>query len=202
MPWRRFSLSMLGFVWISSLCLNSCATPQLSRGTTVPKPQSQNVRPARTPDQPDQIRLLRIQELVIPQADLNQYPGLADTQVGAGLSQILVRILMETGRFDLMVPPSELAHHLGQAWGPSPEGLKMRATLNKTQTPSAFRLSAKLFNIATCQPLYRLASAQQPASCRSSVGVQVRIEAPSGQFVPGATHPLSPPKRDMFTRRI
>ncbi len=187
MPWRRLSLLVLAFVCIGSLFINGCATPGSSRSTETPSPGP--------PDQPGKIRPLRIQELVVPQADLNQYPTLADARVGAGLSQLLVDALTATGRFDLMAPPGELALHLSQTWGPTPEGLSMQATLDTAREPSAFRLSAKLFDIVACQPLRRLASAQPQASCRSSIGVQLRIEAPSGQFVPGATHPLAPQGR-------
>ncbi len=71
----------------------------------------------------------------------------------------------------------------------------MHITPREAQPPKTLQLSVKIFDIVTCQPVYRLASAQQQASCRSSVGTQVRIEAPSGQFVPGAAHPLAPQGR-------
>ncbi len=115
--------------------------------------------------------------------------------MGEGLSQLLVRLLTETHRFDLMAPPRELAQNLSRTWGPSPEGLSMRTARKHAQQPIGFGLSMKLFDMTTCQPISYLAASSSQASCRSSIGVQVRIEAPSGQFVPGATHPLAPQAR-------
>ncbi len=203
MPRRRFSSLILMFACVSPLFLNSCATPKASRAAIAPaSPRAPDVHPASLPTPPGQIRQLHIQELAISQDDLTQYPALAAPRVGLGLSQLLVRVLMATHRFDLMGPPSELAQHLSQTWGPSPEGINMQATLDKSRMPTVFALSAKLFDISTCQPVSRLASAQQQASYRSSVGVQVRIEAPSGQFVPGATHPLAPQSRHIHAEDL
>ncbi|ETX03412.1 MAG: hypothetical protein ETSY2_33570 [Candidatus Entotheonella gemina] len=203
MPWRQCSHLLFIFMWLGLLFLTSCTTPKASRDATAPEsPRVQEVQPASVPAQPGKIRQLHIQELVIPQDDFNRYPALAAFHVGAGLSQLLIHALTETNRFDVMVPPSELAQHLSRTWEPSSEGLTMRAALNNTRTPSAFGLSIKLFDIAACQPVSRLASAQPQASCRSRVGVQVRIEAPSGQFVPGATHPLTPQARHIHAESL
>lgn len=203
MPWPPFSPWILTIICLSSLCLNNCATSKVAREAQVPTaPEIQDVRPARLSDQPGPIRQLRIQELIIAQADLNRYPELAASDVREGLGQLLVHLLTETRRFDLMMPPRELAQLLSQTWESDPEGLHMRTRLKNVSPSAVFGLSAKLFDITACQPVSRLVSAQPQASCRSSVGVQVRIEAPSGQFVPGATHPLAPQARHIHAEDL
>lgn len=191
MSWCRLGVLILAFVCIGSLLLGACATPESSRHAVAAKPpRAEDAQPDNRPR-----HRLQVRELVIPQADFNRYPGLVEARVGEGLSQLLVNALAETNRFDLSVAPDELAQHLSRTWASGPTGLKMHAAPSEAHTSKGFQLSVKLFDINACQPVYRRASAGQQASCRSSVGAQVRIEAPSGQFMPGATHPLSPQGR-------
>ncbi len=203
MPWRHFSLVLPLLIWIGSLALTSCATPDATREPhTAPPSRARDVRPASVPAPPVKMHQLHIQELTIPQADLNQYPALATSHVGEGLSQLLIRVLTEMQRFEFSVPPSELAWNLSESWGPNPAGISMQANSNQIQGQSMFNLSVKLFDIALCQPVSHLASAQPQSVCRSRVGVQVRLEAPSGQFIPGATHPLSPQARHLHAETL
>ncbi len=198
MSWRILSVSTRALACIISLILSSCTSLEPSRHAISPQPtRPEALQPAGLPAQAENLRRHRLQvrELMIPQADVDRYPDLQDSRVGDGLSRLLVNVLTEMQRFDLTVPPDELSQHLRQTWASGPMGLKMHTTPGEATQSKAFQLSVKIFDISTCQPIYQRASAGLNASCRSSVGAQVQIEAPSGQFVPGATHPLAPQGR-------
>ena len=163
-------------------------------------PAGQRVRlsPAKGLKREIQIRAMRI-----PSTDLNQYPELAAQRVGFGLSGMLVNILADTGRFDLVEAPEQVVQRLGERWRQTEDGIDAQndPPSEGSENPQ-FLISVKLFDVAACVPEKRSILGRERPTCRTRVGVLVRIENAAGQFIPGSTHPLSPQGRYVHIKHL
>jgi hypothetical protein len=140
-------------------------------------------------------RKLRIREIAIPSSEIKRYPVFASPEVGRGLSHLLVSTLADTGRFDLLEDHDELVQRLSYPWPLTEEGITARTPPVEDAETSTFLLYAKIFDVAACAPNRQSLDTQGGTTCRTSVGVQIRIVDAAGRFVPGAAHPLSPQGR-------
>jgi hypothetical protein len=177
----------------AQLWLEGCAPSLGAQDITLPPiPDSQLVR---FPPESGPKRKLRIRELAIPASDLKHYSGLASSQIGRALIRLLVATLTDTGRFDLLEDHEPLVQYLNQPWNQTAEGIAMRTPPVQDAETSTFLLYAKIFDVDVCGPHRQSPDSQDVSTCRTSVGVQVRLADATGRFVPGATHPLSPQGR-------
>lgn len=140
-------------------------------------------------------RKLQIQEITIPEVELNHYPALASAQVGTGLSRLLVDALADTGRFDLLEQRAPLIQRLSNRLQRAANGGGAPTLAITAGEEPAFFLYAKIFDVAMCMPNSWPSESPPGFACRTSLGVQIRISDSSGQFIPGATHPVSPQGR-------
>ena len=186
--WMRPALVMI----VGCFLLCGCAFP--AAPDDLPVPDSAAAQHARLVPHKGPPRKIQIRAVHIPATDLNRYPELTAPRVGFGLSRILVNVLSDTGRFDLL-EAQQVVQQLGQRWRQTEAGIDVYNDAATTLARPEFLISLKVFDIDVCEPEKRNILGRQRSTCNTRVGVQVRIENTSGQFIPGSTHPLSPQGR-------
>ncbi len=194
--WPRIALVIVG-----SFLLYSCTS--VVGSNDVPLPDSPEDQRARLSPGKDTKRKIQVRGVQIPSTDLNRYPELAAQRVGFGLSRMLVKILSDTGRFDLFEAPEQVVKWLGERWRRTEDGIDVQndPPSEGSENPQ-FLMSIKLFDVAACVPEKRSILGRERPTCRTRVGVQVRIENTTGQFIPGSTHPLSPQGRYVHLKHL
>ncbi len=194
--WPRIALVIVG-----SFLLCSCAS--MAGSNDVPPSDAPEDRRVRLSPGKGLKREIQIRAIRIPSTDLNRYPELAAQRVGFGLSRMLVQILSDTGRFDLLEAPEQVVKGLGERWRRTEDGMDARndPPSEGSENPE-FLISLKLFDVAACVPEKRSILGRERTTCRTRVGVQVRIENAAGQFIPGSTHPLSPQGRYVHIKHL
>ena len=198
--WRLRIAVIAVIVVVAGILIGGCA-PRLGAQDIVPPPRY-DAQLVRFPPWTGPKHKLQIQEITVPEIELKRYPTLASAQVGQGLSRLLVELLSDTGRFNLLEQRAPLI--------PRPNDLFQRSAIGGDRPTLAIKdekapmlfLYAKLFDVAMCTTNSRSPEPQIVSTCRTSLGVQIQISNAAGQFVPGATHPLSPQGRYVHAKTM
>jgi hypothetical protein len=191
--WRLRSAVIVACVMVAEILSGGCTPIWDARDIVPPPPYDAQL--VRFPPWAGPKRKLQIQEITIPAVELERYPALTSAQVGKGLSRLLVDTLAATGRFDLLEQRAPLIQRLSNRLQRSANGEGTPTLAIGAEEEPLFFLSARLFDVALCTPNHWSTESPPVSTCRTSLGVQIRISDPSGQFVPGATHPVSPQGR-------
>ena len=86
--------------------------------------------------EPEGIQLIQIS---IPQNIINQYPELRDKRVGFGMTNRIIEVLEEAGRFYFVEEKDEVINKIVQEWERSVDGLLEEELMSvKLQQPNGF----------------------------------------------------------------
>ncbi len=193
--WWRIAIMIAGSCLLWHCTANVDSNP-------APRPESATAQHVRFPPVQGAKRTLQVQAMRIPTADLERYPELAEQHVVMGLTRLLVETLSATGWFDLQEELEQLVTRLGPLWQRTEDGLAFQDEPRRGEGAPEFLMDVKLFDVVVCASEQKIALTREQLTCRSSVGIQVRIENTEGQFIPGSTPPLSPQGRYVHSKTM
>ena len=198
---RQLCKAVIAIIVMGAAILTNGCTPNWDAQNIGP-PQPYDAQLVRFPPWTGPKRQLQIQEIAVPEGELKRYPALASAQVGQGLCRLLVDTLADTGRFDLLEQRTALIERLSGQLQRMANGQETSSQITTKEAAPRFLLYAKIFDVVMCAPDSRPLESRPVSTCRTSLGVQIQISNPSGQFVPGATHPLSPQGRYVHAKTM
>lgn len=145
---------------------------------------------------------LQVVEIGIPPEDLQRYPELATKQVGFGLSALLLEVLLQTERFDLLEGKPAILEQIVEQWKMSKNRILVQMPRPNLQA-AAFLVYAEIFNFVACSPSEQISLLQKRLTCVTSVGVQVRlVKTMSRELLLGSTDSLKPEGMYCHTVRL
>ena len=133
--------------------------------------------------EPEGIQLIQI---TIPQTILNQYPELRDKRVGFGVTNRIIEVLEEAGRFYFVEEKDEVINKIVQEWERSVDGLlEEELNVGKFATTKWFAY-AEIYDFAVSN---QEEIKRRKASLKNTtmVGIQVRlVNVETGRYITGS----------------
>ena len=169
-----------------------CATSQVEAQSAKTKVQSKiaSYEAEKTLDdikwfdgEPEGIQLIQIS---IPQNIINQYPELRDKRVGFGMTNRIIEVLEEAGRFYFVEEKDEVINKIVQEWERSVDGLlEEELNVGKFATTKWFAYAEVYdFAVSNQEEIKR-----RKASIKNTtmVGIQVRlVNVETGKYITGS----------------
>jgi len=169
-----------------------CATSQVEAQSAKTKVQSKiaSYEAEKTLDdikwydgEPEGIQLIQIS---IPQNIINQYPELRDKRVGFGMTNRIIEVLEEAGRFYFVEEKDEVINKIVQEWERSVDGLlEEELNVGKFATTKWFAYAEVYdFAVSNQEEIKR-----RKASIKNTtmVGIQVRlVNVETGRYITGS----------------
>lgn len=133
--------------------------------------------------EPEGIQLIQIS---IPQNIINQYPELRDKRVGFGMTNRIIEVLEEAGRFYFVEEKDEVINKIVQEWERSVDGLlEEELNVGKFATTKWFAYAEVYdFAVSNQEEIKR-----RKASIKNTtmVGIQVRlVNVETGKYITGS----------------
>ena len=177
-------LAMLFFV--------GCATSNVEAQTAKTKVQSKiaSYEAEKTLDdikwydgEPEGIQLIQIS---IPQNIINQYPELRDKRVGFGVTNRIIEVLEEAGRFYFVEEKDEVINKIVQEWERSVDGLlEEELNVGKFATTKWFTY-AEIYDFAVSNQ-EEIKRRKATLKNTTMVGIQVRlVNVETGRYITGS----------------
>jgi len=133
--------------------------------------------------EPEGIQLIQI---TIPQTILNQYPELRDKRVGFGVTNRIIEVLEEAGRFYFVEEKEEVINKMVQEWERSVSGLlEEELSVGKFATTKWFAY-AEIYDFAVSNQ-EEISRRKAKISNTTMVGIQVRlVNVETGRYITGS----------------
>jgi len=169
-----------------------CATSQVEAQSAKTKVQSKiaSYEAEKTLDdikwydgEPEGIQLIQIS---IPQNIINQYPELRDKRVGFGMTNRIIEVLEEAGRFYLVEEKYEVINKIVQEWERSVDGLlEEELNVGKFATTKWFAY-AEVYDFAVSNQ-EEIKRRKAKITNTTMVGIQVRlVNVETGRYITGS----------------
>ena len=170
----------------------SCATSSLEAQSAKTKVQSKiaSFEAEKTLDdikwyegEPEGIQLIQIS---IPQNIINQYPELRDKRVGFGMTNRIIEVLEEAGRFYFVEEKDEVINKMVQEWERSVDGLlEQELNVGKFATTKWFAY-AEIYDFAVSNQ-EEIKRRKATLKNTTMVGIQVRlVNVETGRYITGS----------------
>jgi len=134
--------------------------------------------------EPEGVQLIQIS---IPQNIINQYPELQDKRVGFGVTQRIIEVLEEAGRFYFVEEKQEVVNRMVKEWERSVNGLldKELDSVGKFAQTKYF-VYAELYDFAVSKEEV-VKRRKAKISNKTMVGIQVRlVSVENGRYITGS----------------
>ena len=133
--------------------------------------------------EPEGIQLIQI---TIPQTILNQYPELRDKRVGFGVTNRIIEVLEEAGRFYFVEEKEEVINKMVQEWERSVSGLlEEELSVGKFATTKWFAY-AEIYDFAVSNQ-EEISRRKAKLKNTTMVGIQVRlVNVETGRYITGS----------------
>ena len=169
-----------------------CATSQVEAQSAKTKVQSKitSYEAEKTLDdikwydgEPEGIQLIQIS---IPQNIINQYPELRDKRVGFGMTNRIIEVLEEAGRFYFVEEKDEVINKIVQEWERSVDGLlEEELNVGKFATTKWFAY-AEIYDFAVSNQ-EEIKRRKAKLTNTTMVGIQVRlVNVETGKYITGS----------------
>jgi len=169
-----------------------CATSQVEAQSAKTKVQSKiaSYEAEKTLDdikwydgEPEGIQLIQIS---IPQNIINQYPELRDKRVGFGMTNRIIEVLEEAGRFYFVEEKDEVINKIVQEWERSVDGLlEEELNVGKFATTKWFAY-AEVYDFAVSNQ-EEIKRRKAKITNTTMVGIQVRlVNVETGRYITGS----------------
>jgi len=169
-----------------------CATSQVEAQSAKTKVQSKiaSYEAEKTLDdikwydgEPEGIQLIQIS---IPQNIINQYPELRDKRVGFGMTNRIIEVLEEAGRFYFVEEKDEVINKIVQEWERSVDGLlEEELNVGKFATTKWFAY-AEVYDFAVSNQ-EEIKRRKAKITNTTMVGIQVRlVNVETGKYITGS----------------
>ena len=169
-----------------------CATSQVEAQSAKTKVQSKiaSYEAEKTLDdikwydgEPEGIQLIQIS---IPQNIINQYPELRDKRVGFGMTNRIIEVLEEAGRFYFVEEKDEVINKIVQEWERSVDGLlEEELNVGKFATTKWFAY-AEIYDFAVSNQ-EEIKRRKAKITNTTMVGIQVRlVNVETGKYITGS----------------
>ena len=169
-----------------------CATSQVEAQSAKTKVQSKiaSYEAEKTLDdikwydgEPEGIQLIQIS---IPQNIINQYPELRDKRVGFGMTNRIIEVLEEAGRFYFVEEKDEVINKIVQEWERSVDGLlEEELNVGKFATTKWFAY-AEVYDFAVSNQ-EGIKRRKAKITNTTMVGIQVRlVNVETGRYITGS----------------
>ena len=170
----------------------SCATSSLEAQSAKTKVQSKiaSFEAEKTLDdikwyegEPEGIQLIQIS---IPQNIINQYPELRDKRVGFGMTNRIIEVLEEAGRFYFVEEKDEVINKMVQEWERSVDGLlEQELNVGKFATTKWFAY-AEIYDFAVSNQ-EEISRRKAKLKNTTMIGIQVRlVNVETGRYITGS----------------
>jgi len=133
--------------------------------------------------EPEGIQLIQIS---IPQNIINQYPELRDKRVGFGITNRIIEVLEEAGRFYFVEEKDEVINKIVQEWERSVDGLlEEELNVGKFATTKWFAY-AEVYDFAVSNQ-EEIKRRKAKITNTTMVGIQVRlVNVETGRYITGS----------------
>ena len=133
--------------------------------------------------EPEGIQLIQIS---IPQNIINQYPELRDKRVGFGMTNRIIEVLEEAGRFYFVEEKDEVINKIVQEWERSVDGLlEEELNVGKFATTKWFAY-AEIYDFAVSNQ-EEIKRRKAKLTNTTMVGIQVRlVNVETGRYITGS----------------
>ena len=133
--------------------------------------------------EPEGIQLIQIS---IPQNIINQYPELRDKRVGFGVTNRIIEVLEEAGRFYFVEEKDEVINKIVQEWERSVDGLlEEELNVGKFATTKWFAY-AEIYDFAVSNQ-EEIKRRKAKLTNTTMVGIQVRlVNVETGRYITGS----------------
>jgi len=133
--------------------------------------------------EPEGIQLIQIS---IPQNIINQYPELRDKRVGFGMTNRIIEVLEEAGRFYFVEEKDEVINKIVQEWERSVDGLlEEELNVGKFATTKWFAY-AEVYDFAVSNQ-EEIKRRKAKITNTTMVGIQVRlVNVETGRYITGS----------------
>jgi len=133
--------------------------------------------------EPEGIQLIQIS---IPQNIINQYPELRDKRVGFGMTNRIIEVLEEAGRFYFVEEKDEVINKIVQEWERSVDGLlEEELNVGKFATTKWFAY-AEIYDFAVSNQ-EEIKRRKAKITNTTMVGIQVRlVNVETGRYITGS----------------
>lgn len=133
--------------------------------------------------EPEGIQLIQIS---IPQTIINQYPELRDKRVGFGVTNRIIEVLEEAGRFYFVEEKDEVLNKIVQEWERSVDGLlEQELNVGKFATTKWFAYAEIYdFSVSSTEEIKKRKAKLKDTTM---VGIQVRlVNVETGRYITGS----------------
>jgi len=134
--------------------------------------------------EPEGVQLIQIS---IPQNIINQYPELQDKRVGFGVTQRIIEVLEEAGRFYFVEEKQEVVNRMVKEWERSVNGLLDKELDSVGQfAQTKYFVYAELYDFAVSKE-EEVKRRKAKISNKTMVGIQVRlVSVENGRYITGS----------------
>ena len=133
--------------------------------------------------EPEGIQLIQIS---IPQNILNQYPELRDKRVGFGVTNRIIEVLEEAGRFYFVEEKEEVINKMVQEWERSVSGLLEEELNVGTFATTKWFAYAEIYDFAVSNQ-EEISRRKAKLKNTTMVGIQVRlVNVETGRYITGS----------------
>jgi|TARA_R100000081_G_C4783779_1_gene153195 hypothetical protein len=150
--------------------------------------------------EPEGVQLIQIS---IPQNIINQYPELQDKRVGFGVTQRIIEVLEEAGRFYFVEEKQEVVNRMVNEWERSVNGLldKELDSVGKFAQTKYF-VYAELYDFAVSKE-EEIKRRKSKISNKTMVGIQVRlVNVENGRYITGSGLGTSTQEGEGFLKNL
>ena len=133
--------------------------------------------------EPEGIQLIQIS---IPQTIINQYPELRDKRVGFGVTNRIIEVLEEAGRFYFVEEKDEVLNKIVQEWERSVDGLLDQELNVGTFATTKWFAYAEIYDFAVSSS-EEIKRRKAKLTDTTMVGIQVRlVNVETGRYITGS----------------
>mgnify|MGYP005641223671 CR=1 FL=1 len=134
--------------------------------------------------EPEGVQLIQIS---IPQNIINQYPELKDKRVGFGVTQRIIEVLEEAGRFYFVEEKAEVLDKMVREWERSVDGLLDKELDNVGQfAQTKYFVYAELYDFAISNQ-EEINRRKAKITNTTMIGIQVRlVNVENGKYITGS----------------
>ncbi len=134
--------------------------------------------------EPEGVQLIQIS---IPQNIINQYPELKDKRVGFGVTQRIIEVLEEAGRFYFVEEKQEVLNKMVREWERSVDGMLDKELDSVGQfAQTKYFVYAELYDFAVSREEV-VQRRKAKLSNKTMVGIQVRlVNVENGRYITGS----------------
>tara|TARA_R110002012_G_scaffold88576_1_gene218018 strand:+ start:1822 stop:2514 length:693 start_codon:yes stop_codon:yes gene_type:complete len=150
--------------------------------------------------EPEGVQLIQIS---IPQNIINQYPELQDKRVGFGVTQRIIEVLEEAGRFYFVEEKQEVVNRMVKEWERSVNGLLDKELDSVGQfAQTKYFVYAELYDFAVSKE-EEIKRRKAKISNKTMVGIQVRlVNVENGRYITGSGLGTSTQEGEGFLKNL